>query len=1652
MERKVLRLRTTLARRTHVAVTTLLLVVAITIFPDRNLWLSDALAATTGAAPCQQTVASTTGVTVTAFGTDCVVTFAGSGQTSSRTHTWTPATGVDTVWLLAIGGGGSGGTDEGGGGGAGLFVEDTSLDLSSHLSGGSVAIEVGSGGVGNFSCASSYCRNDTSAGDSESAGRSGGDTTFGNITADGGGGGGTAHNSTASIRNGGNGGSGGGGSGEANYRGSGGSTTRATDTEFGSDGASGELTSVAASAIGGGGGGAGGTGTSQGVGGAGKTSSITGSSVTYAGGGGGGRGNSSTNNGGVGGSGGGGSGGDDNTIATDGTDGRGAGGGGSGGDNYSGNPFRAGDGGDGIVIVRYSTLPAAPTISSVSAQDRGVSVTFAAPDHTGGSAITDYEYSLDGTNWTSFSTSSAGTQTISGLTNGTSYTIRVRAKNTNGTGSAATSSAVAPGATVTYNANSADSGSVPTDSTKYADEATVTVASNSGNLVKAGFTFSGWNTADDGSGTSYAAGSGTFTISADTTLYAEWATNPTVTAPSAPTFSSNTSGQDPGDFVIANFSASATLQVSIGFVDPPSGTSFALPVTTGLTAGVGYDFTGNKTQISFTGTQANANAALAAMTVSTGTATGNVVIRVTASVDTANTYYNPINGHYYEVVTRSNTYAWSATASQSAFDLAEARTLDGVSGYLANVTTAQEQKFIYENISGDNIWLGATDDYELINSRCGAGTFANQTASEGKWYWVSGPVGEKCTKFWEGATSAGLWVNSSTGSTQARDSANVASSRYENWCTGNSSGVDYALTAGRSMSEPNNSGSEHYLLEKWSGARCWNDWGRKDSGVQSYYLVEYSGTFSGGSSATATVTGVVDVLSPTFTTSESTTTNSAGPFEFTVTFDVAVSGVAGDDFEDSGTNSSCSYSVVSVSSTVYTLTAATCFAGSTEGTIVPRFKANGATRADGVNSNTGPLVATTSSVTITRETTAPSVSGFTSSQSSPTNASSFSYTLTFSESVTGVAAGDFSNSGTATGCSFDPGSDSGSSRTVTVSGCSEGTVIPQFASSGASDVAGNTGPSSAATATTTVTRKTSAPSVDSFTSSQSSPTNASSFSYTLTFSESVTGVAAGDFSNSGTATGCSFDPGSDSGSSRTVTVSGCGAGTVTPVFADNGATDLAGNTGPASAATSTTTIVRDITSPTVTLAAVSATSSLASISFTVTGDEDLDCATLSATDGADFDLTNVSAISSVVQTSSTVCTVNVTSSAVAGGGAVVSTLTAASSFSVSDAAGNAQTSLTDSPQSVTVTVPAPSGGGGSPATTSTSTTTTTTTTSTTTTSTIAVVSTTTPTSTPSTSVARRSRRTTTTSSVRVVVTSTSAPVSVTSTTLRRSVPTTSVRVISGTTTTSLAVTSTTVKSRVAIETVQTPTTVNAGPATTLPLTQPVAPVDVQGAIAGRDSNVQDFSVPVFVGGQLPKPEPLNPLVIQTDVAAELDIITINNQVVQLQDTEGFRLSVSSTDDTGVLARVNTRGAIVVEHENFITVTGDGFKPGSDAVVWLFSEPRRLGVVRVDGDGLFEESLQIGSDVPVGDHTTQINGITANNEVRSLNLAVEVTNRTSEPAPASVATDTTIDPVIVAATGPRNQTSIRTAILLLGVLLGGTFVWFMLAWRRRAEER
>lgn len=78
---------------------------------------------------------------------------------------------------------------------------------------------------------------------------------------------------------------------------------------------------------------------------------------------------------------------------------------------------------------------------------------------------------------------------------------------------------------LSYNANGADAGTVPasTGETLHSG-ATVAAAANTGNLAKTGHTFTGWNTMANGGGTAYAAGANV-TVTADTTLYAQWQVN-----------------------------------------------------------------------------------------------------------------------------------------------------------------------------------------------------------------------------------------------------------------------------------------------------------------------------------------------------------------------------------------------------------------------------------------------------------------------------------------------------------------------------------------------------------------------------------------------------------------------------------------------------------------------------------------------------------------------------------------------------------------------------------------------------------------------------------------------------------------------------------------------------------------------------------------------------------------------------------------------------------------------------------------------------------------------------------------------------------------------------------------------------------------------
>jgi hypothetical protein len=234
-----------------------------------------------------------------------------------------------------------------------------------------------------------------------------------------------------------------------------------------------------------------------------------------------------------------------------------------------------------------------------------------------------------------------------------------------------------------------------------------------------------------------------------------------VNAPDPKEFVVNTSAQNASGFSLSGFNANDVLLCAIGLPVAPTGTTFYITTTTGLTASIGYTLTGNKTRLTFTGTQANINNALASLKVNTTGTAGNVQISVSATVNPTGYYYLPTNGHFYRPISTGAFY------SQSKINAA-ATTFKGQRGYLVTITSSDEDNFIFNNVPQSNIWFALTD-----------------SITEGTWRIDDGP--EKGTIVRIGTTNQ--------------------QGVYNNWAGG----------------EPNNwGGNEDYAVTKWNGSQ-WND-------------------------------------------------------------------------------------------------------------------------------------------------------------------------------------------------------------------------------------------------------------------------------------------------------------------------------------------------------------------------------------------------------------------------------------------------------------------------------------------------------------------------------------------------------------------------------------------------------------------------------------------------------------------------------------------------------------------------------------------------------------------------------------------------------------------------------------------------------------
>ena len=130
-------------------------------------------------------------------------------------------------------------------------------------------------------------------------------------------------------------------------------------------------------------------------------------------------------------------------------------------------------------------------------------------------------------------------------------------------------------------------------------------------------------------------------------------------------------------------------------------------------------------------------------------------------------FYNPLTEHFYEYVSGNITWTNSYTSASN-------KSYFGRVGYLATILSEAENNFIWKLMAND-AWFGASDDYGYINLAKGSTVYANQSSSEGKWHWVTGP--EKGQNFSNGNTP----------------STTLVSGMYHKWAGGEPNGTSEAF-------------------------------------------------------------------------------------------------------------------------------------------------------------------------------------------------------------------------------------------------------------------------------------------------------------------------------------------------------------------------------------------------------------------------------------------------------------------------------------------------------------------------------------------------------------------------------------------------------------------------------------------------------------------------------------------------------------------------------------------------------------------------------------------------------------------------------------------------------------------------------------------
>lgn len=120
-------------------------------------------------------------------------------------------------------------------------------------------------------------------------------------------------------------------------------------------------------------------------------------------------------------------------------------------------------------------------------------------------------------------------------------------------------------------------------------------------------------------------------------------------------------------------------------------------------------------------------------------------------------------------------------------------------------------------------------------------------------------------------------------------------------------------------------------------------------------------------------------------------------------------------------------------------------------------------------------------------------------------------------------------------------------------------------------------------------------------------------------------------------------------------------------------------------------------------------------------------------------------------------------------------------------------------------------------------------------------------------------------------------------------------------------------------------------------------------------------------------------------------------VFQVTTSEGLVIQLSAKAKTST---TNSRGMPVFDETDTFQVSVKGLLPNSDTSTWLFSTPTLLGRTKTDAAGSLSAEYPIGSKVPAGDHTAQLNALAPDGTLRSVEVAVEIVDLAADTAAKS----------------------------------------------------